>query len=142
VHLFRQGSSQGPCEELYHSGSTGSGRGEGVGRTDRRDFGCPGLTHDLSSFTAGLGVKSDQNGHHRRLPIRRFGAGCSRITDSVSGQLLEAWADKRMGGASIENVDVFWWGDAKNVMDYWANGLDQRLVLLGTQQTALTAAAN
>jgi hypothetical protein len=68
--------------------------------------------------------------------------GAARITDSVSGQLLEAWADKRTGGASIENVDVFWWGDAKNVMDYWANGLDQRLVLLGTQQTALTAAAN
>jgi len=68
--------------------------------------------------------------------------GAARITDSISGQLLEAWADKRMGGASIESVDVFWWGDAKNVMDYWANGLDQRLVLLGTQQTALTAAAN
>ena len=64
--------------------------------------------------------------------------GAARITDSVSGQLLEAWADKRTGGASIENVDVFWWGDAKNVMDYWANGLDQRLVLLGTQQTTLT----
>jgi hypothetical protein len=47
-----------------------------------------------------------------------------------------------MGGASIENVGVFWWGDAKNAMEYWANGLDQRLVLLGTQQTALTAAAN
>lgn len=40
------------------------------------------------------------------------------------------------------HLDVFWWGDAKNVMDYWANGLDQRLVLLGTQRTALTAAAN
>jgi hypothetical protein len=64
--------------------------------------------------------------------------GAARITDSISGQLLEARADKRTGGASIENVDVFWWGDAKNVMDYWANGLDQRLVLLGTQQTALT----
>jgi hypothetical protein len=57
-------------------------------------------------------------------------------------KLLEAWADKRMGSASIENVDVFWWGDAKNVMDNGANGLDQRLVLLGTQQTALTATAN
>jgi Protein of unknown function (DUF3313) len=33
----------------------------------------------------------------------------AKLTDSISGQLLEAWADKRMGGASIKNVDVFWW---------------------------------
>ena len=68
--------------------------------------------------------------------------GAARITDSVSGQLLEAWADERTGGASIENVDVFWWGDAENAMDYWANGLDQGLVTLSTQPTVSTVAAN
>src|SRR4029077_17525816 len=39
------------------------------------------------------------------------------------------------------SVDVFWWGDAKNAMDYWANGLGQHLVTLGTQRTASTATA-
>jgi hypothetical protein len=76
---------------------------------------------------------------------KRKSAPCVSVrADKVlrTDKLLEAWADKRMGGASIENVDVFWWGDAKNVMDNGANGLDQRLVLLGTQQTALTATAN
>jgi hypothetical protein len=67
--------------------------------------------------------------------------GAAKLTDSVSGQLLEAWADKRMGGASIKNVDVFWWGDAENAMDYWANGLDQHLVTLGTQHAASTDTA-
>jgi hypothetical protein len=39
-----------------------------------------------------------------------------------------------MGGASLKGVDVFWWGDAENAIDYWINGLDQHLVALGTQQ--------
>jgi hypothetical protein len=68
--------------------------------------------------------------------------GDAKLTDSVSGQLLAAWADKRVGGVSVKNVTVFTWGDADNAMDYWANGLDQRLVALGVQQTAATAAAN
>jgi len=68
--------------------------------------------------------------------------GEAKLTDSVSGQLLAAWADKRVGGTSIKNVDVFQWGDAENAMDYWANGLDQRLVTLGVQHTGSTAAAN
>jgi hypothetical protein len=68
--------------------------------------------------------------------------GEGKLTDSVSGQLLAAWADKRVGGTSIKNVGVFTWGDANNAMDYWANGLNQRLVQLGVQHTATTAAPN
>ena len=68
--------------------------------------------------------------------------GEAKLTDSVTGQLLAAWADKRMGGASIKNIDVFQWGDADNVMDYWAKGLDQRLVTLGVQNSGSIAAAN
>jgi hypothetical protein len=68
--------------------------------------------------------------------------GEAKLTDSVSGQLLEAWADRRMGGASLKNVNVFWWGDAENAMDYWANGLGQGLVTLRTQPSASTVAAN
>jgi hypothetical protein len=68
--------------------------------------------------------------------------GEAKLTDSVSGQLLAVWADKRVGGTSIKNVDVFQWGDAENAMNYWAGGLDKRLVTLGVQQTASTAATN
>jgi len=61
----------------------------------------------------------------------------------VSGQLLAAWADKRMGGASVKNADVFQWGDAENAMNYWANGLNERLVSLGAgKRLSSTAAAN
>jgi Protein of unknown function (DUF3313) len=67
--------------------------------------------------------------------------GAAKLNDSVSGELLAAWADKRAGGTSIKNVDVFQWGDAENALGYWANGLDQRLVSLGVQQTGSTAAA-
>lgn len=68
--------------------------------------------------------------------------GEAKLTDSVSGQLLAAWADQRMGGASIKNINVFQWGDAQNVMDYWANGLDKRLATLGIQQSGTTTSAN
>jgi len=61
--------------------------------------------------------------------------GAAKLTDSVSGELLEAWADKRMGGASLKDVDVFRWGDAENVINYWTDGLDQRLITLGIQRT-------
>jgi len=68
--------------------------------------------------------------------------GAAKVTDSVTGQLLEAWADKRMGSASLKNLDVFWWGDAENAMDYWADGLDQRLFPQGTQHTPAVATSN
>jgi len=68
--------------------------------------------------------------------------GAGKLNDSVSGQLLAAWADKRVGGTAVKNVVVFQWGDAQNAIDYWANGLDQKLVSFGVQQTSSTAAAN
>ncbi|MGH7934065.1 MAG: DUF3313 domain-containing protein [Candidatus Binataceae bacterium] len=67
--------------------------------------------------------------------------GEAKLNDSVSGELLAAWADKRVGGASLKNVDVFTWGDANNAMNYWADGLGKRLVTLGVQQSG-TAASN
>jgi hypothetical protein len=66
--------------------------------------------------------------------------GEAKLNDSVTGQLLAAWADKRVGGTSITNVDVFQWGDAENAINYWANGLDQRLVTLGVQHNGAVAA--
>jgi hypothetical protein len=68
--------------------------------------------------------------------------GEAKLTDSVSGQLLAAWADQRFGTAAVRNAGVWEWGDADHAMEYWANGLDKRLVALGIQQGATTAAAN
>jgi Protein of unknown function (DUF3313) len=66
--------------------------------------------------------------------------GEAKLTDSVSGQLLAAWSDRRVGSGAFKNVTVWQWGDAENAMNYWANGLDQRLVTLGVQHSSSTAA--
>lgn len=68
--------------------------------------------------------------------------GEAKLIDSVSGQLLAAWADQRFGSGAIKNAGVWQWGDAEHAMDYWANGLDQRLATLGIQHSSSTAAAN
>lgn len=68
--------------------------------------------------------------------------GAMKLNDSVSGELLAAAVDKRVGGTSIKNVTVFQWGDAENAIDYWADLSDQRLVSFGVQQSTAAAAAN
>jgi hypothetical protein len=68
--------------------------------------------------------------------------GAIKINDSMSGQLLAAAVDKRLGGASIRNVDVWQWGDADNAMNYWGNLIDQRLVSWGVQPSSAGAAAS
>ncbi len=68
--------------------------------------------------------------------------GAFKLTDSVSGQLLAAAVDKRVGGTSVKNVTVFQWGDAQNAIDYWANLADERLASFGVKQTGSTAAVN
>jgi hypothetical protein len=49
------------------------------------------------------------------------------ITDSMTGQVLAAGVDKRSGGLSIKNADVWEWGDAKAAMDFWAERTATRL---------------
>jgi Protein of unknown function (DUF3313) len=61
--------------------------------------------------------------------------GAAKLTDSVSGQLLAAWEDQQFGTAAVRNATVWQWGDADNAMNYWATGLDQKLVSLGIQNT-------
>jgi hypothetical protein len=61
--------------------------------------------------------------------------GAMKLNDSMSGQLLAAAVDKRVGGASVTNITVFQWGDAENAMKYWADLTDQRLVSFGVQQS-------
>jgi hypothetical protein len=65
--------------------------------------------------------------------------GAFKANDSVSGQLLAAAVDKRVGGTSVKNVTVFQWGDAENAIDYWANLTDQRLISFGVQHTGAAA---
>ncbi len=68
--------------------------------------------------------------------------GALKLNDSVSGELLAAAVDERVGGASVKNITVFQWGDAENAMDYWGNLMDQRLVAFGVQQSSAPMAAN
>lgn len=68
--------------------------------------------------------------------------GAIKFNDSMSGQLLAAAVDKRVGGASIKNVDVWQWGDADNAMNYWGNLIDQRLVSWGVQPSSAGGAAS
>jgi hypothetical protein len=67
--------------------------------------------------------------------------GQAKLTDSVSGTLLGAWEDKQFGTAAVKNAGVWQWGDADHAMNYWANGLDQKLASLGIQHTGSTTAA-
>lgn len=68
--------------------------------------------------------------------------GEAKLTDSMTGQLLAAWSDKRFGTAAVRNATVWQWGDAENAMNYWADGLDKRLVTLGIQNTGAIGSAS
>jgi len=51
----------------------------------------------------------------------------AKITDSVSGDLLAAVADKRIGGGSFTTGFQWQWGDAENVIDKWCERTAERL---------------
>ena len=68
--------------------------------------------------------------------------GEAKLTDSMTGQLLAAWADQRFGTAAVKNAGVWEWGDADHAMNYWASALNQRLVTLGIQNTGALTASN
>jgi hypothetical protein len=53
--------------------------------------------------------------------------GETKITDSVSGELLTAAADKRIGGGSAITGFQWQWGDAENAIDKWCEMLTERL---------------
>jgi len=44
----------------------------------------------------------------------------AKMTDSVTGQLLGEWVDKRVGGGNIKTAAQWQWGDAENAMKEWA----------------------
>jgi Protein of unknown function (DUF3313) len=51
----------------------------------------------------------------------------AKMTDSVTGQLLGMWVDKRVGGGSIKTAAQWEWGDAENAMKEWATMAATRL---------------
>jgi Protein of unknown function (DUF3313) len=51
----------------------------------------------------------------------------AEIKDGGTGQTLAEAVDGRGGGMSIKNAGVWKWGDAENVMDYWAELTAKRL---------------
>ncbi|MGH7906064.1 MAG: DUF3313 domain-containing protein [Candidatus Binataceae bacterium] len=59
-----------------------------------------------------------------------------QIIDSVTGERLAASVDKRVGGASLSAAAQWKWGDAENVMKYWAEKITARLEQLKSQNTA------
>ena len=57
------------------------------------------------------------------------------VLDGGTGRRLAAAVDRRSGGLSVKNVDVWKWGDAEKAMDYWAERVTQRLAELRSGST-------
>ena len=50
--------------------------------------------------------------------------------DSTTGEMLAGAVDQRAGGMGIKGAASFQWGDAENVMDYWAQKITSRILQL------------
>jgi Protein of unknown function (DUF3313) len=50
-----------------------------------------------------------------------------QITDSVTGERLAAYMDKRLGGMAFKSAAQWKWGDAQTALDYWSKKLADRL---------------
>jgi hypothetical protein len=50
------------------------------------------------------------------------------VIDATSGKQVAAWVDKRFGGTSVKNADVWKWGDAEKAIDFWADTAATRFV--------------
>ncbi len=53
-----------------------------------------------------------------------------QIVDSLTGERLAAAIDKREGGMSIKSAAQWQWGDAQNILDFWAQRTAGRLAEL------------
>jgi hypothetical protein len=56
--------------------------------------------------------------------------------DGRTGKRVAAWVDKRFGGTSVKNADVWKWGDAEKAIDFWATTAAQRYVDLQQGQSS------
>ena len=51
----------------------------------------------------------------------------AKVTDSVSGKVLAAGVDKRLGSGSIAAGFQWQWGDVQNAMDFWSEKAANKL---------------
>jgi Protein of unknown function (DUF3313) len=56
-----------------------------------------------------------------------------KVTDSQTGELLGAAMDQRKGGMALSTAAQWKWGDAENVMKFWAEKISTRLSELRTR---------
>jgi hypothetical protein len=69
----------------------------------------------------------------------------AKITDSVTGEILAEFVDKRLGGGSVKAAAQWQWGDAENAMDTWAENAANKLAewqAKGSTAGATAAAAS
>jgi Protein of unknown function (DUF3313) len=55
-----------------------------------------------------------------KYPFAGAAEAAAKLTDSVTGELLAAGVDRRVGGGSIKTAAQWEWGDAENAMKAWA----------------------
>jgi hypothetical protein len=58
-----------------------------------------------------------------RYPFVGGGQAAFKATDAVTGQVLGAGVDRRVGGGAIQTAAQWQWGDAENVIKGWAQQL-------------------
>jgi hypothetical protein len=86
---------------------------------------------DVAAATAGLRTITMVLPQARMLSTVKRGATGSypfvggaqaefKLTDSMTGEILAAGVDRRLGGGSISTAAQWQWGDAENVMKEWA----------------------
>jgi hypothetical protein len=86
---------------------------------------------DVAAATAGLRTITMVLPQARMLSTVKRGATGSypfvggaqaefKLTDSMTGEILAAGVDRRLGGGSISTAAQWQWGDAENVMKDWA----------------------
>ena len=51
----------------------------------------------------------------------------SKVTDSLTGELLGATVDRRIGSRTLDEAAVYSWQDVDNIMRFWAQDLRYRL---------------
>ena len=93
---------------------------------------------DLAAATPGLRTMTMVIPQARLLSTVKKGATGSypfvggaqaefKLTDSVTGEILVAGVDRRIGGGNISTAAQWEWGDAENVMKEWAKRAAERL---------------
>ena len=50
-----------------------------------------------------------------------------KVVDSVSGEVLAAAVDRRIGGSNVKNAAQWEWGDTEHAMEFWSEQIAARL---------------